>query len=194
CWPRCEKSGSLGVAAPLPPDNARALGQRDVPARAKPSTGTRRLATGSTARKRLSRATAPRSGGPLGAMRHGAVTAAPSSTSLTSATGHDARWPPVMRAARVRRATNPGCVANASGTTSSVAPVSTSNSTSALLALHRPRGEPRDVIIDEERVDDGHRDRPEQRGGHELAPVEDVAAEQLGDGADRRRAHPHVGQ
>src|SRR5262249_46992549 len=51
------------------------------------------------------------------------VTSPPSSTSLTSATGHDARWPPVMRAARVRRATNPSCVANAAGTTSSVAPV-----------------------------------------------------------------------
>ena len=48
--------------------------------------------------------------------------------------------------------------------------------------LHRPR-HPRHVILDEERVDEGHRQRAEQRAGHQRAPVVHVAFHQLGDHA-----------
>src|SRR6266849_3435334 len=50
--------------------------------------------------------------------------------------------------------------------------------------LHRP-GEAGDVVLDEEGIDEGHRDRPEQGPGHELAPEVDVAADQLRHHADR---------
>src|ERR1041384_4521310 len=56
--------------------------------------------------------------------------------------------------------------------------------TSATLAFHRP-GHAGDVILDEERVDERDRHRAEQRARHELAPEEDVAADQLRDHADR---------
>src|SRR5437867_5068793 len=62
-----------------------------------------------------------------------------------------------------------------------------------LLALHRPRGEAGDVVDHEERIDDGDRHRAQQRRRHELAPVKDVAADQLGDGADRHRPHLALG-
>src|SRR5919198_2772536 len=57
----------------------------------------------------------------------------------------------------------------------------------APLILHRARGEAGDVVVDEERIDDRHRHGAQQRRGHELAPVEDVAPDQLGDGADGHR-------
>jgi integrase len=44
-------------------------------------------------------------------------------------------------------------------------------------------------VLHEERIDQRHRDRPEQRTCHQLAPVEDVAADQFGDDADRHSAH-----
>src|SRR6266851_904972 len=40
----------------------------------------------------------------------------------------------------------------------------------------------------------GSRHGSAQRGGHELPPVEDVAADELGDGADRHRPHVALGQ
>src|SRR5438445_1270205 len=43
------------------------------------------------------------------------------------------------------------------------------------LRLHRARGEPGHVVVDEERVDQRDRHRAHERGRHELAPVEDVA-------------------
>src|SRR6266849_9403914 len=42
-------------------------------------------------------------------------------------------------------------------------------------ALHRAGRQTGDVVLHEERVDDGDRHRAEQRRRHELAPVEDVA-------------------
>src|SRR5215813_14018137 len=42
-------------------------------------------------------------------------------------------------------------------------------------------GESRHVVLDEERVDDGHGDGAEQGARHELSPEVDVAANQLGD-------------
>src|SRR5262245_41581336 len=54
------------------------------------------------------------------------------------------------------------------------------------LSLDRP-GEAGHVVLDEERVDQRHRDRAQQRPGHELAPEVDVAADQLGHHADRHR-------
>src|SRR5215510_10087605 len=48
-------------------------------------------------------------------------------------------------------------------------------------------GESRDVILDEERVDDGHGDGAEQGARHELSPEVDVAADQLGDHAHGHR-------
>src|SRR6185312_10050793 len=57
--------------------------------------------------------------------------------------------------------------------------------TSAMtLSLDRA-GEARDVMFDEERVDDRHGDRAQQRAGHQRAPEEDVAADQLRRDADR---------
>src|SRR5262245_59845390 len=61
------------------------------------------------------------------------------------------------------------------------------------LTLHRP-GEAGHVVLDEERMDQCDRHRAEQRAGHELAPEEDVAADQLGHDAHRdgllvRRGH-----
>src|SRR5205809_3943669 len=53
-------------------------------------------------------------------------------------------------------------------------------------ALHGA-GQPRDVVFDEERVHQRHRDRAQQGAGHELPPEVDVAADQLGHHADRHR-------
>src|SRR3954451_16625976 len=41
-------------------------------------------------------------------------------------------------------------------------------------------GQAGDVVLDEERVDEGHRQRAEQRTRHQWAPVVDVALDQLG--------------
>src|SRR5271154_1976242 len=62
-------------------------------------------------------------------------------------------------------------------------------------SLHRT-GETGDVVLDEERVDHGHRDRAEQRARHQRPPKEHVAADQLGSNADRdglflRRGEEH---
>src|SRR6185437_209453 len=50
------------------------------------------------------------------------------------------------------------------------------------------------VVFDEEGVDDGDRDRAEQGRCHQLAPVEDVAAHQLGDRPDRHGADLGLGE
>src|SRR5947207_2989916 len=42
-----------------------------------------------------------------------------------------------------------------------------------------------DVVLDEERIDDRHRDRADQRAGHQRTPEEDVAADQFGGHAHR---------
>src|SRR6266404_1418726 len=54
------------------------------------------------------------------------------------------------------------------------------------LPLHRA-GEGGDVMLDEKRVDEGDRDRAQEGAGHERAPVEDIAADKLGEDADRDR-------
>src|SRR3954467_10457092 len=54
------------------------------------------------------------------------------------------------------------------------------------LPLHRS-GDAGYVILNKERIDEGNRDRAQQRAGHQLAPVEDVAAHQFGGHADRHR-------
>src|SRR5271155_3153985 len=46
------------------------------------------------------------------------------------------------------------------------------------LSLYRP-GDAGDVMLDKERIDKRDRDRPQQRPGHQLAPIEYVAAHQL---------------
>src|SRR5260221_10173036 len=48
-------------------------------------------------------------------------------------------------------------------------------------------GQARDVVLDEERVEDDDRDRTKQRAGHQRAPMIDVALDELGDDADRHR-------
>src|SRR5436189_3752526 len=53
-------------------------------------------------------------------------------------------------------------------------------------AFHRA-GEAGDIVLDEERVDERDRNRAQQRPGHQRAPEEDVAPDQLGDDADRHR-------
>src|SRR5262245_399680 len=54
------------------------------------------------------------------------------------------------------------------------------------LTLHGA-GEPRHVVLHEERVNEGHGDRAQESPGHELAPEVDVAADQLRDHPDRHR-------
>src|SRR5438128_4750705 len=44
-----------------------------------------------------------------------------------------------------------------------------------------------DVVLDEEGVDEGDWDRAQESAGHERAPVEDVAAHELGEDSDRNR-------
>src|SRR5215470_19105398 len=56
------------------------------------------------------------------------------------------------------------------------------------LLLHRA-GEARDVVLDEERVQDRHGQRSEQRPGHQRPPVVDVAFHQLGDHTNRHGLH-----
>src|SRR5215510_4665285 len=52
------------------------------------------------------------------------------------------------------------------------------------LAFHRA-GQAGDIVLDKEGIHEGHRDRAEQRAGHELTPEVDVAADQLRHDADR---------
>src|ERR1700682_130344 len=68
--------------------------------------------------------------------------------------------------------------------------------TRAIASSLHGTGETGDVILDEERVDHGHRDRAEQRARHQRTPEEHVAADQLGGDADRnglllRRGQEH---
>src|SRR4029077_17369828 len=56
-------------------------------------------------------------------------------------------------------------------------------------SFDRARGEAGDVMLDKEGIDDGDRDRAQQRARHQLAPIEHVAADQLGDDPDRHGAH-----
>src|SRR5205085_8836223 len=48
-------------------------------------------------------------------------------------------------------------------------------------------GDAGDVVLDEEGVDDRHRDRAQERARHQRPPEEDVAADQLRGDADRHR-------
>src|SRR5882672_340529 len=52
--------------------------------------------------------------------------------------------------------------------------------------FHRPR-HARDVILDEEGIQDRNRQRAEQRARHQRAPVVDVAFDEFGDHPDRHR-------
>src|SRR2546422_4735451 len=58
--------------------------------------------------------------------------------------------------------------------------------TRAMSALHAA-GHSGDIVLDEERIDDGDRNRADQRAGHERPPEEDVAADQLRDHAHRHQ-------
>src|SRR5574341_553085 len=55
----------------------------------------------------------------------------------------------------------------------------------AASALDGACGETRDVVLHEERVDEGDGNGAQQRPGHQLTPVEGVAADQLAHDADR---------
>src|SRR2546428_6094339 len=59
----------------------------------------------------------------------------------------------------------------------------------AALALDGAGGETRDVVLHEERVDEGHGNGAQKRPRHQLAPVEGVPADQLAHDADRHGAH-----
>src|SRR6185436_5692496 len=50
-------------------------------------------------------------------------------------------------------------------------------------------GQAGNVVLDEERIEHGDRQRPEQRTRHQRAPVVDVALDELGDHADRHGLH-----
>src|SRR5262245_64236926 len=52
------------------------------------------------------------------------------------------------------------------------------------LAFHRA-GQAGDIVLDKDRIDEGHRDRAEQPARHQLTPEVDVAPDQLGHDADR---------
>src|SRR5713226_2193162 len=53
--------------------------------------------------------------------------------------------------------------------------------------FHRAGGQARDVVVEEEDVEDDDRDGAEDGAGHELTPVVDVAADQLARDPDARR-------
>src|SRR6266478_4980547 len=53
-------------------------------------------------------------------------------------------------------------------------------------SVDRARDQAGDTMLDKERIDDGDRDRAQQDACHQLSPVEQVAADQLGDDPDRR--------
>src|SRR4051812_37586846 len=55
--------------------------------------------------------------------------------------------------------------------------------TRAISSLNAP-GHAGHIVLDEERIDDRHRDRADQCAGHQRAPEEDVAADELGGDAD----------
>src|SRR5262249_21067685 len=61
-----------------------------------------------------------------------------------------------------------------------------------LLSLGGAGGEAGDVVVHEEGVDEKRRRRAEQRPGHDLAPVVDIALHQRGD--DAGREHQLVGR
>src|SRR5438552_3710103 len=65
-------------------------------------------------------------------------------------------------------------------------PVDVGHLTLARSLLDGPR-HARHVVLDEERIDERHRQRAEQRAGHQRAPVVHVAFDQLGDDAHRNR-------
>src|SRR5215813_6018798 len=56
-------------------------------------------------------------------------------------------------------------------------------------ALDGARREARDVVLHEERIDESDRNGAEQCPGHQLAPVERVAADQLAHDPDRNRTY-----
>src|SRR5437764_13053525 len=56
-------------------------------------------------------------------------------------------------------------------------------------ALDGAGGEAGDVVLHEERIDEGDGHGAQQRPGHQLAPVEGVAADELADDPDRHGAH-----
>src|SRR5579864_7129999 len=70
------------------------------------------------------------------------------------------------------------------------------NRTGAIASSLYGAGQAGDIMLDEERIDQRHRDRAEQRAGHQRAPKEHVAADQFGGDADRhgfliRRGQEH---
>src|SRR4051794_11848307 len=54
-------------------------------------------------------------------------------------------------------------------------------------AFRRAGGQAGDVVVHQERIDDHRRQCGQQRAGHQLAPGEGVAADELGDDADGQR-------
>src|SRR5712692_1539519 len=57
------------------------------------------------------------------------------------------------------------------------------------LALDGAGRETGDVVLHEERIDEGDGNGAQQRPGHQLAPVEGIATDQLAHDADRHGAH-----
>src|SRR5262245_2871312 len=94
-----------------------------------------------------------------------------------------------MRAWSVGRSTCPHAATDTMTPSASPAPARALRETG--LALDGAGGQARDVVLHEERVDERDRHRAEQRPGHQLAPIEGVAADELTHDADRHG--PHVG-
>src|ERR1700730_12598091 len=77
------------------------------------------------------------------------------------------------------------------GATAGAGGVSAETST---LSLHGAGGETRDVVLHEERVDEGDANGAQERAGHQLAPVEGVPPDQLAHDADRHGAHARLAE
>src|SRR5205823_8647673 len=60
--------------------------------------------------------------------------------------------------------------------------------------LFQGAGEAGDVVFHEERINECHRDRPQQGPGHQRPPLEDVAGDELGGQSDGNRLRSRGGQ
>src|SRR5216110_1356525 len=66
--------------------------------------------------------------------------------------------------------------------------------TPAASALDGAGRETGDVVLHEERIDEGHGNGAQQRPGHQLAPVEGVPADQLAYDSDRHGSHARAAE
>src|ERR1700675_1316944 len=85
---------------------------------------------------------------------------------------------------RARRSRGRSCDNTTRTRSATTMMTNSSNELYGRLTLDGTGGETRDVVFHEERVDEGDGNGAQQRPGHELAPVEGVATDQLAHDAD----------